>query len=72
MAPRAYWPRPIVRHDGKRAEVAWSAMELDDLEHGLRIGVSIQVIADFIQRDADEVRQKADELGILPDRKRLP
>ena len=47
-------------------------MELDDLKHGLRIGISIQVIADFIQREADEVRQKADELGILPDRKRLP
>jgi hypothetical protein len=47
----------------------WSAMELDDLEHGLRIGVSIQVIADFIQRDADEVRQKAVELGLLPKRK---
>ncbi len=47
-------------------------MELDDLKHGLRIGISIQVIADFIQREADEVRQKADELGILPDRKRPP
>jgi hypothetical protein len=49
----------------------WSAIELDDLEHGLRIGVSIQVIADFIMRDAEEVRQKATELGIFPKRKLL-
>jgi hypothetical protein len=49
----------------------WSAMELDDLEHGLRIGVSIEVIADFIKRDVDEVRQKAAELGLLPRRKQL-
>jgi hypothetical protein len=50
----------------------WLEMELDDLEHGLRLGVSLEVIADFINRDVDEVRQKADELGILPVRKRLP
>ncbi len=46
----------------------WSATELDDLEHGLRIGVSIEVIADFIKRDLDEVRQKGLELGMLPKR----
>jgi hypothetical protein len=51
---------------------AWSEMELDDLEHGLRLGVSIEVIAGFIKRDVDEVRHKADELGILPSWKRLP
>jgi hypothetical protein len=50
----------------------WSAMELVDLEHGLRLGVSLEVIADFIKRDVDEVREKADELGILPSWKRLP
>lgn len=50
----------------------WSATELGDLERGLRLGVSIEVIADFITRDADEVWQKADELGILPPWKRLP
>jgi hypothetical protein len=50
----------------------WSAMELGDLEHGLRLGVSLEVIADFIERDVDDVRQKADELGILPSWKRLP
>jgi hypothetical protein len=52
--------------------VPWSEMELADLEHGLRLGVSLEVIADFIKRDVDEVRQKADELGILPSWKRLP
>jgi hypothetical protein len=49
----------------------WSATELDDLEHGLRIGVSIEVIADFIKRDLDEVRQKGVELGMLPKRTQL-
>jgi hypothetical protein len=49
----------------------WTATELDDLEHGLRIGVSIEVIADFIKRDLDEVRQKGLELGLLPKRKQL-
>jgi hypothetical protein len=43
----------------------------DDLKHGLRIGVSIEVIADFIKRDVDEVRQKAAELSLLPRRKQL-
>jgi hypothetical protein len=50
----------------------WSDTELEDLEHGLRLGVSLEVIADFIARDVDEARQKADGLGILPSWKRLP
>jgi hypothetical protein len=50
----------------------WSGMELDDLECGLRLGVSLDVIADFIARDVDEVQQKAEDLGILPVRKRVP
>ena len=48
---------------------SWSAMELDDLERGLRIGVSIEVLADFLMKDADEIRRKALELGILAKRK---
>jgi hypothetical protein len=28
----------------------WSAVEFDDLQRGLRIGVSIEVIADVIER----------------------
>jgi hypothetical protein len=41
------------------AELArpWSAVEL---------GVSIEVIADFIERDVEEARQKAAALGLLP------
>ena len=50
----------------------WSEMELDDLERGLRIGVSLEVIADFTAQDVEEVQQKAEELGILPVWKRLP
>ena len=47
----------------------WSIEELNDLARGLQIGVSVAVIADFIKRDADEVRKKAVELGLLPKRK---
>ena len=50
----------------------WSEMELEDLERGLRLGVSLEVIADFIKRDVNEVHQKADDLGILRAWKRLP
>jgi hypothetical protein len=48
----------------------WSAVELDDLQRGLRIGVSIEVIADVIERDPDEVRRTARELGLLLRRSR--
>jgi hypothetical protein len=47
-------------------------VELDDLAHGFRIGVSIEVIADFIERDVDEVRRTAAERGLLLRRVRLP
>ena len=47
----------------------WSAKELNDLVRGLQIGVSVAVIADFMARHEDEVRQKAVELGLLPKRK---
>jgi hypothetical protein len=46
----------------------WSAVELDDLQRGLRIGVSIEVIADVIERDVVEVRSTAAELGLLSQR----
>jgi len=48
----------------------WSAAELGDLRRGLRIGVSIEIIAEFVDRDVDEVRRKGLELGLLPKRKR--
>jgi hypothetical protein len=46
------------------AELArpWSAVEL---------GVSIEVIADFIERDVEEARQKAAALGLSPNRNPL-
>jgi hypothetical protein len=47
----------------------WSVIGLADLEHGLRLGVSVEVIADFIKRDVAEVRWKATALGILPRRR---
>jgi hypothetical protein len=49
----------------------WSAVELDDLQRGLRIGVSIEVIADFIKRDVEEVKSRAAELGFLLQRGRI-
>ena len=42
----------------------WSVTELHDLTQGLRIGVSIEVIADFIERDVNDVRQAAAEHGL--------
>ena len=68
---------PANAHRGrKRADVAatrpWSTLELDDLEHGLRIGVSIEVIGDFIERDVNDVRCTAAERGLLLRRARLP
>jgi hypothetical protein len=50
----------------------WSVTELHDLTHGLRIGVSIEVIADFIERGVDEVRQAAAEHGLPVRRNSLP
>jgi hypothetical protein len=37
----------------------WSAVERKHLERGLRLGVAIKVIAEFIEGDVEEVRQKA-------------
>jgi hypothetical protein len=37
----------------------------------LQIGVSVQIIAEFMERDEDEVRQKAVDLGLLPKRKMI-
>jgi hypothetical protein len=50
----------------------WSEIELSDVRRGLKIGVSIEIIADFINRDVEEVRQKAHELGLLPKNKGRP
>ena len=50
----------------------WSVTELHNLTRGLRLGVSIEVIADFIERDVDDVRQAAAEHGLLLRRSGLP
>jgi hypothetical protein len=65
MAPRAYWKDIMFRRP-------WSENELSDVRRGLRIGVSIEIIADFIGRDVEEVRQKGHELGLLPKNKGRP
>lgn len=44
----------------------WSMVELEDLRRGLQIGVSIEIIADFVDRGVEEVRRKGFELGLLP------
>jgi hypothetical protein len=55
----------VIKADTSRP---WSAKELNGIQRGLRLGVSVEVIADFMKRDADEVRRKAVELGLLPKR----
>jgi len=65
VAPQAYWKDIMFRRP-------WSEIELSDVRRGLKIGVSIEIIADFINRDVDEVRQKAHELGLLPKNKGHP
>jgi hypothetical protein len=68
--------RPSAHRGRRRTDMSgnkpWSTAELGNLEHGLRIGVSIEVIADFIERDVDDVRRTAAERGLLLRRGRLP
>ena len=40
----------------------WSEMDLADLERALQRGYSIELIAAFLMRDTEEVRQKGDAL----------
>jgi hypothetical protein len=40
----------------------WSAMDLFDLQNGLRLGTPLEEMADFLCRDIDEVRSKEAEL----------
>lgn len=39
----------------------WSDMDMADLENGLRLGDSVEKIADFLCRDVDEVARKIAE-----------
>ena len=45
-------------NSGKR----WSEIDLADLETALERGYPIDLIADFLKRDTDEVRQQRDAL----------
>jgi hypothetical protein len=44
VAAQAYWKDIMFRRP-------WSEIELSDVRRGLKIGVSIEIIADFINRD---------------------
>jgi len=44
---------------------AWSQVDLYDLRQGRGSGTPIDQVADFLCRDAEEVRAKASQLGLL-------
>jgi hypothetical protein len=44
----------------------WSAMDMADLENDVRLGTPIEMIAEFMCRDIDEVQAKIAELGLNP------
>jgi len=54
--------KAIDRNDGK----VWSEMDLWDLKNSLERGNSIEEVSEFLCRKGtiDEVRRKADELGL--------
>jgi hypothetical protein len=43
----------------------WSETDLADLQNELELGATVEEIADFLSRDADEVKAKIDELGYV-------
>ena len=43
----------------------WSEMDISDLTNELAHGRTMAETASFLCRDEDEVRQKAEELGLL-------
>jgi hypothetical protein len=44
----------------------WFGTDLAELKHGLRAGSSIAEIAEFLQRDVEDVRKKAASQTRLP------
>jgi hypothetical protein len=44
----------------------WRGADLAELRHGLRAGTSIEEIAEFLQRDVEDVRKKAASQTRLP------
>jgi hypothetical protein len=43
----------------------WSEMDVADLAHSIGYGNTIADVASLLCRDEDEVRQKAQELGLV-------
>jgi hypothetical protein len=43
---------------------SWSEMDLEDLKRSLDYGNTFAIAASMLCRDEDEVRQKAQELGL--------
>jgi hypothetical protein len=50
----------------------WSEKDLADLERALERGYSIELIAGYLMRDAEEVRQMRDALLARPQPTRRP
>lgn len=46
----------------------WSEMDIADLANSLAYGDSFAQVASFLCRDEDEIRQKANELGLIEKR----
>jgi hypothetical protein len=44
----------------------WSELALDDLRRGLAQGSTIDETAAFLCRSFDQVKRKAEELGLIP------
>jgi hypothetical protein len=44
----------------------WFGADLAELKHGLRAGTTIEEIAEFLQRDIEDVRKKAASQARLP------
>ena len=60
-----------VRNLKDRDRKPWSAMSWTIWSMDCGSVCPIEVIADFLKRDLDEVRQKGLELGMLPKRRQL-
>jgi hypothetical protein len=43
-----------------RKEGPWPAIDLAELKYGLAFGSSLEEIAEFLMRDVEDVRQKAE------------
>ena len=51
---------------------AWSGSEIEDLRYSLQHGDTLARAAKFLRRREDEVRRKAEELGLQQGRPKWP